>query len=1028
MEIASVDMLFVVLTYVFVLSLTSLTSVSSELKSGVKYSLPEYPSVPPVYPCVYQQHNSDGNTPFVDRQLHRQIVTKETTFGLQLPEAVKDDEEHKACVLDFSEALAALPEINYDKLHFTLSINCLSSFHVYLFNPSRIKRPIMAAIHVTGCSVYWNDIALFASSTEKFWSVFLTETRDTFHEELIVRQIATNLSDNQCHPYHIAFANVDDVVLYDIVTTAPFPAIFSDFCWSNLATLTLRKTRTSSIPVNLSVNLPNLQGLFLSGNTLSSPPAHFPWNSDDRLLPGNLSFSDTFYERAGSAEGITIDPNQYSRFIKIHYNTMRDLSAYEFEGYLHKISLVYDGIEILGNETFRRTDRLQVLDLTGNVISYISPTLFTGLQDLVRIELSDNRIFQIMSGAFSNMQSLVFLNFENNTMVRLDDNVFFNLPKLKELNLAKNSISYIGHNAFASYSSLLERLNLSNNLLTVIPDFLFTEARLIDLDLSFNSITFSHWKEAVSRIDGHSLVLRHLNPIVGYTVQAIREKIIRLQNNNITGIDLSLFSYSEGVIYKMTFNLFQYHLANNPINCDCRMFEMHNYLNEEFTGPFQVTQPNEYNIENIKCFLPSELNQIPVSRVQRDLFQCPVHLDQCPSKCTCYRRSSDQAVTIDCSNRALTSVPITLPENTVLLNLEYNKLTSLDQIHQTWQNLTSLLLAHNNITHIDGDGISSLMALELLTLNSNRLEYIPKSIRHLNASRIYISKNPIACDCHSTWLKYWLLENGDRVLDFSELWCSSGKAVGKHVIRATDSEFVCELSRGAVIAIVMGVLLFLALIILLLILYWKEEIRLFLYINLKWKPKEYVEQLQDKQYDAFLSYEGEDYQWVCNVLRARFETLSPPYKFCLHDRDFILGTPIAENISNAVESSRHMIVVLSRNYVESEWCMKEFNMAYEKVLKGEPHYLIVIMYEDIPKPLMEETLKKYVNSNTYLDINSTWFWEKLAYVLPQTPLSGFQSAISPVSESCPSLDSRNMSPTIKANGKTHITTREDNCK
>jgi hypothetical protein len=40
---------------------------------------------------------------------------------------------------------------------------------------------------------------------------------------------------------------------------------------------------------------------------------------------------------------------------------------------------------------------------------------------------------------------------------------------------------------------------------------------------------------------------------------------------------------------------------------------------------------------------------------------------------------------------------------------------------------------------------------------------------------------------------------------------------------------------------------------------------------------------------------------------------------CLHERDFKLGRPIAENIVAALEESRTCIIVLTAAYAQSSW-------------------------------------------------------------------------------------------------------------
>ncbi|ELU03528.1 hypothetical protein CAPTEDRAFT_27770, partial [Capitella teleta] len=143
--------------------------------------------------------------------------------------------------------------------------------------------------------------------------------------------------------------------------------------------------------------------------------------------------------------------------------------------------------------------------------------------------------------------------------------------------------------------------------------------------------------------------------------------------------------------------------------------------------------------------------------------------------------------------------------------------------------------------------------------------------------------------------------------------------------------------------------------------------------------------VMDKEYDAIISYSAKDYKWVCHVLRRKLESTDRGFKLCLHDRDFKVGATIGENILESVRKSRRMIMVLSRNFLNSSWCMMEFRAAHLQVLKEMSKYLILIMYEDIHENELDEDLKFYVKNNTYLSIQNKWFWEKLYYAMPEDP-------------------------------------------
>ena len=77
---------------------------------------------------------------------------------------------------------------------------------------------------------------------------------------------------------------------------------------------------------------------------------------------------------------------------------------------------------------------------------------------------------------------------------------------------------------------------------------------------------------------------------------------------------------------------------------------------------------------------------------------------------------------------------------------------------------------------------------------------------------------------------------------------------------------------------------------------------------------------------------------------------------------------IAENIIQAVESSRRTILVLTPAYAQSEWCRLEYQKAQHEMLKMR-HRIIPIMLEDVtPKscPNMDRNLQTILETVTYL--------------------------------------------------------------
>jgi hypothetical protein len=70
-------------------------------------------------------------------------------------------------------------------------------------------------------------------------------------------------------------------------------------------------------------------------------------------------------------------------------------------------------------------------------------------------------------------------------------------------------------------------------------------------------------------------------------------------------------------------------------------------------------------------------------------------------------------------------------------------------------------------------------------------------------------------------------------------------------------------------------------------------------------------------YDVFISYSSKDADWVRGTLLPALEEAG--LRVYIDFRDFEIGTPGLVNMERGVEGSRHTLVVLTPNWLSSEW-------------------------------------------------------------------------------------------------------------
>ena len=63
---------------------------------------------------------------------------------------------------------------------------------------------------------------------------------------------------------------------------------------------------------------------------------------------------------------------------------------------------------------------------------------------------------------------------------------------------------------------------------------------------------------------------------------------------------------------------------------------------------------------------------------------------------------------------------------------------------------------------------------------------------------------------------------------------------------------------------------------------------------------------------------------------------------------------------------------------------------YIQAMGERTNYLILVLCEDISMEDLDEDMRRYLRTNTYLMRDSRWFWEKLRYAMPPKPLLTLQ--------------------------------------
>lgn len=342
------------------------------------------------------------------------------------------------------------------------------------------------------------------------------------------------------------------------------------------------------------------------------------------------------------------------------------------------------------------------------------------------------------------------------------------------------------------------------------------------------------------------------------------------------------------------------------------------------------------------------------------------------------------------SNKFADSVFRCLPRSIQILDLNNNKIQTIPKEIIHLKSLQELNLAFNFLTDLPGcnnfRGLS-VLNIEMNLIVSPSLDFFQscQKIKTLNAGR-----NPFRCTC--------------ELRDFIQLEkYSQGMMVG------WSDSYICEyplnlkgtrlkdvhlpeLSCNTALLIITIVVIMLVLGITVAFCCHHFDLLRYLRMLGQWmwmwhrvRKTTQRELKRNVQLQVFISYSEHDSAWVKHELIPNLEKEDSFVLICLHEENFDPGKNVTENIINYIEKSQKCIFVLSPNFLQSEWCHYELYFAHHNLLHESSDHLILILLEPIPLyciPSRYPMLKALMEKKAYLEWPKNrhkceLFWENL---------------------------------------------------
>jgi len=558
-----------------------------------------------------------------------------------------------------------------------------------------------------------------------------------------------------------------------------------------------------------------------------------------------------------------------------------------------------------------------VQHLTSVVITHTPltrvPTFVCQLLNLNSLNLDRNKFTHLPDNCFTKLTKLVKFSAEHNAIDGLQDGLFDGLQRLVTLDLLYNNIAFIGLHVFSNASDLtsLRVLSLGQNRLTSLEPWWYyrcilgSEASPVHIDLSSNLITnFTNVLQFDFRC-GMQAPFGFLN----------------LHHNRIQHI-MDLFHSWNIDFYKswaclanlqLSHPRMKFNLGGSHYDCDCT-----DYLFYKWISLF----PRIGLLNDVRCagsnFQSSVGATMLATSIPLSQFVCKI-LDRCPYGCQCVYRPANVTLHVYCSAANLSSLPLELPllpKSYVKYKLDFssNKLLGRLEHHSYFVNTSILDVSNCSLAEIGLDVWQDISHMKVVNFQENMLQSVPK---HSNIStKILLGGNPYHCSCDNSWMIGWFQSFSHRISDMGNILCMSpSRMYGRVILKVTEEEFCVDPVKRVLTITLSTVLPILACLVFLVVtglLFYKLRVKF--YKKWKFHPFDRDECVgEDMDYDVFLCCSSEDDDPHAQHIIQLLESNS--YHVCYHERDFLPGQRILDNIGCAIERSKRIVCLLSENFI-----------------------------------------------------------------------------------------------------------------
>lgn len=635
-----------------------------------------------------------------------------------------------------------------------------------------------------------------------------------------------------------------------------------------------------------------------------------------------------------------------------------------------------------------------VLKFTGNFLPLISQETFRNVTSarLKELVLGGNGIQNITSDAFEVFPRLTFLDLSGNQFpVSILRESFYGLrhSRLKKLYLIQMTLPDLPLDMFEYLQnvSTLQGISLNYNNISNLVGSVFSKIRgLRNLGLNNNSITnvdFGGTHLEVVRLRWNKLTTVPRFCDNARKPLAPRLRVLDLGHNLISQINRHNFCGScLPRLRNLTLDGNLFHKVPNNTFSDLPSLVR---LSIKYLRSFDITfETTCFNSSSMRLlYIANHMSMFdPKSRTDyKNIFRYCRGLNVLDM--TRIRLTTYDGVMLYELLHHLTNLTKLVLQSTLVLTLPENLFSRMPF-------LGSLHLDHCYLSQWKLGVFRNVASVKTLYLDHNEIAIINQTsfpaelLRGLK--QLSLGYNPYLCTCDMVWFREWTGNNTKVMANWPYAYkCKSPREWATKLFSdfSLSYSYCHPLSPYVIAAISTAAGVVLIVIVVGLFYHYRWHIKYFFYLMRARKrgyeplPGGY----DDFIYDLFVAYHSDDRVWVISELIPCLER-KEKLRLCLHDRDFEVGKLIVDNITEKINSSRKVLLLLSNNFIQNRWCKFEMAMVHARNVEEDRSDIVVVILENIRTQNMSNSLHVLLKTTNFLEWSNKksakeLFWKRL---------------------------------------------------